>query len=156
MLNAVLSPASIDRRLALVLYIALLLAATAPIVAGWLRLLPSEREPFSRPGSARPKQPRDAFAIFLLANISLSLLLRLPGVDAAWFSTTITSVLPAEWAPHVSMIGFIWFGFISGLAAAYSAVRPNPIRAPLLLGGALTLALWIGGPWLLNSIAGVS
>jgi uncharacterized BrkB/YihY/UPF0761 family membrane protein len=50
------------------------------------------------------------------------------------------------------MIAFIWFGFIPGLAAAYSAVRANPIRWQLLVGGVLTLVLWLAGPWLLTAI----
>jgi hypothetical protein len=148
--------ASLDARLALVLYTLLLLAATAPIGLCWLRLLPSEREPFQRPDSEQPKQPRDAFAIFLLVNVSLSLLLRIPGVDVGWLSRWIASQLPQEWATHAPMIGSIWFGFIPGLAAAYSAVRANPIRVPLLVGAALSLVLWLAGPWFLGSIAGSS
>ena len=54
------------------------------------------------------------------------------------------------------MIGFIWFGFVPGLAAAYAAVRANPMRLPLLIGGALTLILWLVGPWLLKFVAEAS
>src|SRR5262245_13134508 len=59
--------ASLDARLALVLYTLLLVAAAASIALCWLRLLPSEREPFARTDLEQPKPPRDAFAIFLLA-----------------------------------------------------------------------------------------
>jgi hypothetical protein len=154
MLFAVAILASLDARLALVLYGLLLVTAAAPIAQAWLRLLPSEREPFARPDAERSKPEHDAFAIFLLANISLSLLLRIPGVDVSWLSRWITSLLPQEGAVHAPMIGFIWFGFIPGLAAAYSAVRANPIRVQLLVGGVLTLALWLGGPYLWAAIAG--
>jgi len=146
---------AIDPRLALVLFVLLMLAAAAAVVVGWLSLLPSEREPFAAPGEPRVKKPRDAFAMFLLANISLSVLLRVPGFNGTplWFY--LGPIIPPDWADHAVMIGFIWFGFISGLAVAYSAVRANPIRSPLIVGGTLTLMLWLAGPWLLAAIAGV-
>src|SRR5216683_189248 len=111
----------LDARVALVSLILLIMAAAAPIVFGWLAVLPSEREPFAPPGESSGKKPRDPFAIFLLVNISISLLLRIPG-----------------------------------LAAAYSTVRANPIRWQLLVGGVLTLVLWLAGPWLLTAIVGAA
>ena len=142
----------LDARVALVSLILLIMAAAAPIVLGWLALLPSEREPFAFPGESSGKKPRDPFAIFLLVNISVSLLLRIPGLDAVPLSSRIVRLLPPEWSENAVMIAFIWFGFIPGLAAAYSAVRANPIRWQLLVGGVLTLVLWVAGPWLLNAI----
>ncbi len=144
---------SLDARVALVLFILLLAAAAAPIVLGWLALLPSEREPFAFAGESSGKKPRDPFAIFLLVNISVGLLLRFPGVHAEWLSAQVTRLLPPDWAENALMIGAIWFGFIPGLAAAYSAARVNPIRWQLLVGGVLTLILWLVGPWLLNAIS---
>jgi hypothetical protein len=144
---------TLDARVALVLFILLLAAAAAPIVLGWLALLPSEREPFAFAGESSGKKPRDPFAIFLLVNISVGLLLRFPGIHAEWLSSQVTRLLPPDWADNALMIGAIWFGFIPGLAAAYSAVRANPIRWQLLFGGVLTLILWLVGPWLLNAIS---
>ncbi len=69
---------ALDARLALALLMALLLAAAAPIVLGWMALLPDEREPFAPSGEIRSNERRDPFAIFLLANISVCLLLRIP------------------------------------------------------------------------------
>ena len=143
----------LDARLALVLLILLLMAAAAPIVFGWMALLPAERDPFAPAGEPRSKKPRDAFAIFLLVNISAGLLLRIPGVHAEWLSSQVTRLLPPDWAENAVMIGPLWFGFVPGLAAAYSAVRANPIRWQLLVGGVLTLILWLVGPWLLNAIS---
>ena len=143
---------ALDARLALVLLILLLIAAAAPIVLGWMALLPEERDPFA-PGESRSKKPRDPFAIFLLANVSVGLLLRIPGVHAEWLSSQVTKLLPPDWTENTLMIGAVWFGFIPGLAAAYSAVRANPIRWQLLVGGVLTLILWLVGPWLLNAIS---
>jgi hypothetical protein len=143
----------LDARLTLVLLISLLAAAAAPIVLGWMALLPAERDPFAPAAESRSKKPRDGFAIFLLANISVGLLLRIPGVPAEWLSSQVTRLLPPDWMESALMIGAVWFGFIAGLAAAYSAVRANPIRWQLLVGGILTLILWLAGPWLLNAIS---
>ena len=146
----------LDARVALVSLLLLIMAAAAPIVLGWLALLPSEREPFALAGEASGKKPRDPFAIFLLVNISVSLLLRTPGLDAVPISSHIARLVPAEWGDNTLMIVFIWFGFIPGLAAAYSAVRANPIRWQLLVGGVLTLVLWLAGPRLLAAIVGTA
>jgi hypothetical protein len=144
---------ALDARLALVLLILLPIAAAAPIVLGWMALLPAERDPFAPAGESPSKKPRDPFAIFLLANISVGLLLRIPGVHAEWLSSQVAKLLPPDWTENTLMIGAVWFGFIPGLAAAYSAVRANPIRWQLLVGGVLTLILWLVGPWLLNAIS---
>jgi hypothetical protein len=147
-------PFALDHRLALVLYVMLLLAAAAPIVVGWMRLLPPEREPFAMPGEKADREDRDVFAIFLLVNITLSFLLRVPGVNADALSVPLTKWLAPEWANHLVMVGFIWFGFIGGLAAAYSLIRRNPLRWPLVIGGALTLCLSLVSPLLLGAIRG--
>jgi hypothetical protein len=147
-------PFTLDHRLALVLYVMLLLAAAAPIVVGWMRLLPPEREPFAKPGEKTDREGRDAFAIFLLVNITFSLLLRIPGVNLEALSAQLAKRLAPEWANHVVMVGFIWFGFIGGLAAAYSLIRRNPLRWPLMLGGALTLLLSLVSPFLVGAVRG--
>jgi hypothetical protein len=149
-------PSLLDERVALVLFILLLVAAATPIVIGWLRLLPSEGEPFATPGETQTERARDGFAIFLLANITLGLLVRIPGVEALRLSSHIIKLLPPDWADNTHMVVSIWFGSVPGLAAAYSAVRANPIRLPLLVGGVLTLILWFAGPWLLASIVGTT
>jgi hypothetical protein len=143
---------AIDHRLALVLYVLLLLAAAAPIAVAWLRLLPQEREPFAMPGEKVDREDRDVFAIFLLVNMTLSLLLRIPGVNAQALEPLLTKWLAPEWANHVVMLGFIWFGFIGGLAAAYSLIRKNPLRWPLIFAGAFTLLLSLVGPTLTGAI----
>jgi hypothetical protein len=148
------APFPLDHRLALVLLVALLLAAATPVVVGWLRLVPPEREPFGTSRVAE-KPERDAFAVFLLANISLSVLLRIPGVDMAAAAAPVASLLLPDPRSYAGLVAFVWFGFIPGLAAAYSAVRANPLRGPLLLGGIFTLLLWFLSPSLLSSIAGV-
>jgi hypothetical protein len=154
LLFATQTAGGLDHRLALVLYLLLLLAAAWPVVTAWLRVLPAEREPFATADETSPKEERDAFAIFLLANISLSLLLRIPGVDSGALASYLAKWLPEDWANHVVMVGFIWFGFIPGLAAAYALIRPNPLRWPLAIGGTLTLGLCLAAPFLFAAIRG--
>jgi hypothetical protein len=156
MFNVAAIVLAIDQRLALVSFVLLMLGAAGAIVLGWLGLLPAEREPFAAPGEARIRKPRDGFATFLLANISLSVLLRVPGFNGRALSFYIATIIPPDWADHALMIGFIWFGFVSGLAVVYAAVRANPIRLPLIVGGVLTLILWVAGPCLLAAIAGAN
>ena len=143
----------LDARVALLLFLVLLLAAATPIALAWMALLPAEREPFARPDEPPAAKARDGFAVFLLVNISVSLLLRVPGFDAHPLSSKLIALLPADWAESALMIVFIWFGFVPGLTAAYSAVRANSIRVHLLMGGLLTLVLWFVGPWLLGAMA---
>jgi hypothetical protein len=87
-------------------------------------------------------------------NLSLAVLLRFPGLSGTPLSFYLATIIPPEWVDHALMIGFIWFGFVSGLAVVYAAVRANPIRLPLIVGGLLTLFLWLAGGWLLAAIAG--
>src|SRR5262245_4695706 len=143
---------AIDHRLALVLYLLLLLAATAPLVIAWLRLLPPEREPFAALGEKPKRNERDVFAVFLLVNITVSLLLRVPGVNLDVLSSLLTKWLEPEWANHVVMVGLLWFGFTGGLAAAYSLIRKNPLRWPLVFGGVFTLLLSLLGATLTSAI----
>jgi hypothetical protein len=75
-------------------------------------------------------------------------------VSAERLSAPLTRLLSAEWANHIVMVGFIWFGFIPGLAAAYGLIRSNPLRWPLIVSGAVTLTLWLASPFLLGSIRG--
>lgn len=143
---------AIDHRLALVLYALLLLAATAPLVIAWLRLLPPEPEPFAASGEKPNRDKRDVFAVFLLVNITVSLLLRIPGVNVHVLLPLLTKWLEPEWAKHIVMVGLIWFGFIGGLAVAYSLIRNNPLRWPLVFGGVFTLLLSLTGATLTSAI----
>src|SRR5262244_3520286 len=99
-------PFALDHRLALVLYVVLLLAAAAAIVIAWLRLLPPEPEPFAISNESMGRDDGDAFAVFLLVNITLSLLLRTPGVNTAALSVALTKWHTPECADHVVGVGF--------------------------------------------------
>ena len=143
---------AIDHRLALLLYVLLLLAAAVPVAIAWLLLLPPEREPFASPDEKPSGNERDIFAVFLLVNITLSLLLRISGIDADALSVPLAKWISPEWANHVVRVGFIWFGFIGGLAAAYSLIRKNILRWPLVFGGGFTLLLSLVAATLASAI----
>lgn len=135
------------------MYVLLLLGATVPVAMAWLLLLPPEREPFAL--GERPSGPdRDVFAVFLLVNITLSLLLRIPGIDPETLAAGLAKWISPEWASHAVKFGLIWFAFIGGLAAAYSLIRKNPLRWPLVFGGAFTLLLSLVASPLARAIRG--
>lgn len=143
-----------DHRLALVLYVLLLLGAAAPVAAAWLLLLPPERDPFASPHENPSGTARDAFAVFLLVNITLSLLLRIPGIDAQALAAPLAKWISPAWANHAVKLALIWFAFTGGLAAAYSLIRKNPLRWPLVFGGAFTLLLSLSASTLASAIRG--
>lgn len=143
----------LNPRLAAFLLMALILGAAIPLALGWTKILPPERDPFSRPDLPPQKPKRDFVAIFLLCNVSLSLLMAIPGIADTLHFKALAQFLPASWAEHLTMILLVWLAFIPAFAAAYSAVRANLIRMQLIVGGILVLALWLLSPTLLNSLA---
>lgn len=143
----------LNPRLAAFLMMALILGAAIPLALGWTKILPPEREPFVRPDVPAQKPKRDFIAIFLLLNVSISLLIAIPRITEMLHLEMLTQFLPESWAEHLTMILLIWLSFIPAFAAAYSAVRANAIRLHLIAGGVLVLALWLLSPTLLGSLA---
>lgn len=131
----------------------LLLGASIPIALAWMRILPPEREPFSRPDVAPSKPRRDRFANFLLLNVTLSLIAAIPRIADTLHLTQLTQLFPSSWIESSTFVFLIWLVFVPALAAAYSAVRANPIRKQLIIGGILVLALWLLSPTLLGSLS---
>jgi hypothetical protein len=154
----------IDHRLALVALAALLVAAGAPLAWGWAKLLPEEPPPFEVQSGALPIDAesaangkparRDPFAVFLLACATVSYLIKFPGLPVATGLHWLSTQLPADYFNWTVLAGRGFFLVVPGLAAAYSALRPNPIRIALILGGVLVLALWLASPFLLASLHG--
>ena len=142
----------LNPRLAAFLMMVLLIGAAIPLALGWAKLLPPEREPFSRPDLPRQKPKRDFVAFFLLVNVSLSLLIAIPRIADTLHLDALAQLVPASLAEHLAMVLLIWFSFIPAFAAAYSAVRANLIRRQLIVGGILLLALWLLSPTLLGSL----
>jgi len=143
----------VNPRLAAVLMMVLLVGAAIPLALGWTKILPAEREPFARAGRPVPRVPRNRAAIFLLFNVSLSFVAEIPRIADTLPLDAILRLLPAAWAEHLTIAVLIWLVFVPAFTAAYSAVRSNPIRAHLIVGGILVLALWLLSPTLLGSLS---
>src|SRR6267378_1079585 len=132
----------IDHRLALLALAALLISAGAPLAYAWAMLLPEEPPPFEVPAAGLPpenlasnrKNPakKDPFAVFLLVCVTLSYVLRFPGLPLAVGLQWLSTLLPAEYF-HWMVLGGRWFfAVVPGVAAACSALRPNPMRIALI------------------------
>jgi hypothetical protein len=153
----------IDHRTALVALAALLIFAAAPLAYAWARLLPEEHPPFevAGPGTApesvdssgNTAARKDPFAVFLLVCVTLSYVLRLPGLPPSAGLQWLSTLLPADYFYWAVMGGRAFFVVVPGLAAVYSALRPNPVRIALTVGGLLVLALWLVSPVLRAAIA---
>jgi hypothetical protein len=140
-------------RVAALLVMALLVGAAVPLALAWVSILPPEREPFSRPDLPRPRTSIDRPSTFFLINVSLSMFAAIPRFAETLHLDSFLQRFTMSWAEHTEMILSIWFVFVPALAAAYSAVRPNPIRKHLIVGDILVLALWLLSPTLLGSLA---
>ena len=136
-------------RLALVLLSTLILGAAAPLAVAWARLLPAEREPFSRPGEPQAPRERDGWAMFLLCLVTLSYALRLPGVPLESLRPWLDARFPAPWPDYVFLSAAFLLVFAPAFAACYALLRPNPLRVPLILAGVLVLLFWLAAPYLL-------
>ena len=151
-----------DHRLALVALALLLIVAAAPLAYAWARLLPEERPPFEPTGAGTAPEEvapggktlpkRDRFAVFLLICVTMSYLLRFPGVPLSPALQWLSTLLPADYLNWAVMGARAFFVVVPGLGVVYSAVRPNPIRTALILGGLLVLALWLLSPVLRAAI----
>jgi hypothetical protein len=153
----------IDHRLALVALAALLIAAAAPLAYAWTQLLPEEPPPFEAPASSLPvedllsnpksRAKNDPVAVLLLVCVTLSYVLRFPGLPLAAGLQRLSTLLPADYFTS-AVLGARWFFIVvPGVTAAYSALRPNPMRIALIAGGLLVLALWLVSPMLRAAIA---
>ena len=153
----------IDHRLALVAFAALLIAAAAPLASAWARLLPEEPPPFELPPAPSPPEqapsnretrPKgDPFAIFLLLCMTLSFLLKFPGLPVAAALQILSVRMPPEDFHWLVLGARVFFAAVPGLAAVYSAIRPNPIRIPLIVAGVFVILLWCLSPMLRAAIA---
>jgi len=153
----------IDHRLALLALAVLLIFAGAPLAYAWATLLPEDPPPFevatvSPPAEAlvsnrRNAATRDPIAMLLLVCVTLSYVLRFPGLPLAAGLHWLSTLLPAEYFNWTVLGGRWFFVVVPGLAAAYSALRPNPLRIALIVGGLLILALWLLSPMLRAAIA---
>jgi hypothetical protein len=148
----------LDHRLAFVFLCVLVVGAAVPLAMGWVRVLPEDRPPFASP-EVSPQGPKnevstekaqtrkhDPFAIVLLVIVTFSYVLQFPGLrgDAAlhWLATQ----MPETWLSWMLLAGRAFFVVTPGLAACYSVVQPNSLRAPLIGSGILVVLLWLLQP----------
>jgi hypothetical protein len=154
-----------DHRLALLALVALLVTAAAPLAYAWAGLLPQEPPPFEvnsapaslleepEPSPEATRRTGHAFTIFLLACMTFSYILKFPGLPLSAILRSLATLMPQDYLNWVVMGGRAFFVVLPVLAALYSAIRPNPIRIQLIVGGVLVVALWFVGPVLTAAIA---
>src|ERR1043165_1384160 len=146
-------------RVALGLLATLLILAAAPLAYAWAQLLPEERRPFEVQGQQSQveaqhpgERKRDLFAIVLLIGVTLSYLLKFPGMPVEAGLHWMASVAPPTYF-HWILSGGRWlFLVIPGIAAVYAAAQRTSFRISLGLGGLLTLLLWLANPYLRAAI----
>ncbi len=145
----------LDHRLAFLLLAALHLGAAVPLAFGWVRLLPEEAPPFQidraparrwsihAHSSEDEENSRDPLAMVLLICVTMSYVVQIPGVPRSLGFGSIPTVIPqdaSEWA----RFALTWFlVVVPGFGVAYSVLRPNFLRAPLIAAGILILLLWL-------------
>ena len=86
---------------------------------------------------------RDPFAIVLLLFVTLSYASQLPGVPREMGFGSIPTVIPYNSRGWIEFAATWFLVVIPGFAAAYSFLRPNFLRAPLIAAGFLVLLLWL-------------
>jgi len=150
----------LDHRLAFVFLCALVVGAAVPLAMAWVRVLPEDAPPLARnedspngakeelPGEEERSRNRDPFAIVLLVFVTLSYALRFPGFPTGAVLHWLSTRMPEAYWNWGLLAGRAFFVVTPGLAACYSAVRPNSLRAPLIAAGILVLLLWLLQPML--------
>ena len=145
----------LDHRLAFLFLAALHLGTAVPLAFGWVRLLPEEAPPFQidRASTRRwsiyalssedEENSRDPLAMVLLICVTASYAVQLPGLSRSLAFGSIPTVIPqdpSEWA----RFALTWFLVaVPGFSAAYSLLRTNFLRVPLIAAGVLILLLWL-------------
>jgi hypothetical protein len=147
----------IDHRLALFSLALLVVSAAVPLAFAWSRILPEDAPPLASGQSFRSQGPeaanplsehfarRDPFAVFLLACVTLGYFLKFPGLPLDQALRWLATVIPEPSLSWMVSAVRAFFVVTPGLAACYSAIRPNPVRVPLITASILVLLLWLLG-----------
>jgi|SRR3954451_6804779 hypothetical protein len=145
-------------QLAFAAYTAVLVGTAIPLGYAWARVLPEDAPAFKiEPGSfpavdLEPVDPpathrnADLLSLGLLLCVTLTYLLRFPGIPLGAFLHWIHSVIPAAAANSIIFGGKIILVVGTALAACLATVRPGPMRVPLVTAASLVLTLWLLGP----------
>jgi len=145
----------LDHRLAFLFLAALHLGTAVPLAFGWVRLLPEEAPPFQihraparrwsiyAHSSEGEETPRDPLAMVLLICVTASYAVQILGVPRSLALSSIPTVIPQD-ASDWAWLALTWFlVVVPGFSAAYSLLRPNFLRVPLIAAGVLILLLWL-------------
>ena len=145
----------LDHRLAFLFLAALNLGTAVPLAFGWARVLPEEPPPFgtsedslrgrrNEPPAKKPmSERRDPFAIVLLLCVTVSYACQLPGIPRDVGFGSIPTVIPQSGDAWIEFAAIWLLVLVPGFAAAYSILRPNFLRVPLIAAGFLVLLLWL-------------
>jgi hypothetical protein len=149
-----------DHRVALVTLVLLLIGAGTPLAFALARLLPEDAPPFPiEPGSfpsvdhevppEQPRRNRDSWiAALLLLCLTIAFAFRVPGFPVSTVLAWIGGTNPAVTA-HWSAIAIqVIVALIAIGAAVFGALRPGPLRIPLITAGVMILILWFAAPLL--------
>jgi hypothetical protein len=149
-----------DHRLAFAALVALLIAAGTPLAFAWARLLPEDAAPFPiEPGSfpsvdheirhVEPSRKKDYWiAAPLLFCLTIAFAFRVPGFPSSTVLSCVGGTIPGLDAHSSAIVVHAIVALIAIGIGVFGALRPGPLRIPLIAAGALTLALWFLAPLL--------
>jgi hypothetical protein len=149
-----------DHRLAFVALVALLIGAGTPLAFAWARLLPEDAPPFPiEPGSfpsvdhempeERPGSNKDHWiAAPLLFCLTVAFVFRVPGFPSGTVLAWVGGRIPGVSEHWSAIAARVIVALIAIGVGACGALRPGPLRVPLIAAGAMTLLLWFVAPLL--------
>jgi hypothetical protein len=150
-----------DHRLAFATLVALLIGAGTPLAFAWARLIPEDAPPFpiepgsfpsvdhEAPAQEGPSRKKDyLIAAPLLLFLTIAFVFRVPGFPGGTVLGWIGGTIPGLDAYSSAIIIHIVVALIAVGVAVFGALRPGPLRIPLIACGALILILWFVGPLL--------
>jgi hypothetical protein len=153
-----------DHRLAFVALVALLVGAGTPLAFAWARLLPEDAPPFPiEPGSfpsvdhevahVRPSRKLDyVVASPLLFCLTIAFVFRFPGFPSSTVVAWIGGTIPGLDAHSSAIVVHAVVAIIAIGLGVFGALRPGPLRIPLIASAALTLLLWFVAPLLQSAM----
>jgi hypothetical protein len=149
-----------DHRLAFVALVALLIGTGIPLAFAWARLLPEDAPPFAiEPGSfpsvdhELPQEEATGKKDYLIATpllfcLTVAFVFRIPGFPGGTIVAWLGAMIPSL-GDHWGVIAVqAVVTIVAAGACVFGALRPGPLRIPLIAAGALMLILWFVSPLL--------
>jgi hypothetical protein len=100
--------------------------------------------------AAKPR--RDLLSILLLLCVTLTYLIRFPGIPVPAVIHWLNSVSPTAASDWIVAGGRAILLIGTGFTACYAALRPDPLRIPLVVAAGLVLILWLLAPILHTAV----